>query len=171
MAIKPPVILEKAQSLSHILSALPFPKNGKSATLVSFTITFDRLAFSVAIFLFAAVNVIPGPPGASIILGIPLVITAIRKAMELSFWLPRWLLNIQVSKERYQNYKRVLLVWLMQIETYIRPRGHWHKRRSVGKALNITVAILSICVLIPPSLYGDLAGCIRQYHHYRPHGA
>lgn len=149
MAIKPPVTLEKAQSLSRILSALPFPQNGKSAPLESFTTAFDRLAFSVAIFLFAAVNVIPGPPGTSIILGIPLVITAIRKALGLSFWLPRWLLNIQVSKERYQNYKNVMLIWLKRIETYIQPRGHWHKRKSVAKALDIVVALLSICVLIP----------------------
>jgi len=149
MRIKAPLSLEKTQSLSRILSGLPFPGSSGIASLGCITSAFDRLAFNVAIFLFAALNVVPAPPGTSFFLGIPLVIIAFRKAIGLSFWLPARLLQVQVTRERYDSFRTFVLRWMVRVEKHVRPRGQWHRHPAIGRGLDWIVAILSLCILIP----------------------
>jgi hypothetical protein len=144
-----PLSLDKPFSLSKIIASMPFPSSGEVATVSDFVESMDRLAFSVAIFFFAALNVIPAPPGASLFLGIPLVILALQKVFGFPFWLPNFIMRASVSRSRYRSVRESLLKGVRRIEQQVKPRGSWAQKAVPSQILDITVVVLSLCVLIP----------------------
>jgi hypothetical protein len=145
----PELTLEKTHTLSRVLSGIPFPADGDRATIREFSNLLDDLALSVAIFFFAAINIIPAPPGTSLFLGIPLVILAFRKAVGSSLWLPSFIMNAGVSRFRFLKYKEILTRWIGRAELYIKPRQNWFKAPYAANIIDWFTVILALCVLIP----------------------
>jgi len=141
--------LKKSFSVSKILAGMPYPTDGDDARISDFVNTLDKLAYSVAIFFFAALNAIPAPPGTSLFLGIPLVILAMLKVLGASLWLPAFIMRAQVTRARYKTSRESLLKLIRRIERHVGPRGRWHKTPIASKTLDVVTLGLSLCVLIP----------------------
>lgn len=140
---------KKRASLSDVIADLDFPSSGDRATVSQFADVLQAMALSAAIFVFAAINAIPAPPGTSLFLGIPLVIVCLQKMIGCQVWLPGFIMRASVTRERFATQKATLLRWMTKIEKWIHPRGFWQNGTYVSKTLDVFIFVLAICVLIP----------------------
>lgn len=106
----------------------------------------DRSLAALLLF-FAAINMLPLPPGGSAILGVPLLIIAAQMVYGArTAWLPRRVLDKQLSRDHFERVVRTMVPWLQRLEKHVRPR-YWpfwphHGERIVGgMALVMAIAV------------------------------
>ncbi|MEX0343683.1 MAG: exopolysaccharide biosynthesis protein [Rhizobiaceae bacterium] len=110
----------------------------------------DR-SFAAMLAFFAVLNLVPFPPGTTLILGPPLVIVAVQMALgHHRVWLPKFVLRKSVSRERFVAMTERHLPRLLRLETLIRPR-HWPFTDSglADRIIGWFALVLSIAVTIP----------------------
>src|SRR5690606_1907481 len=81
----------------------------------------DR-SFAALLVLFSAFNLLPLPPGATLIFGIPLILVSAQ--MVLGFrtaWLPKVLVGKSIDAERFRRASASLVPRLERLERLIRP--------------------------------------------------
>lgn len=125
----------------------------------------DR-SFAALLVFFAAINLIPVPPGATLILGLPLLIIAIQMVWGAqSVWLPRYLLNKSVSEEKFRSAADRLVPKLVSLEKYIKPRFWPLPGRYDERIIGFLSLLMAILVTLPvpfgnwfPALTITLAG-------------
>jgi hypothetical protein len=110
----------------------------------------DRSLAALLAF-FAAINLLPLPPGTTVVLGPPLVIIAVQMMLGHSrVWLPRSVLARSIPADKFKQMTARMMPRLLWLERLIRPRywpfrSEWAADRAVG-----TVAlILGIAVTLP----------------------
>lgn len=110
----------------------------------------DR-SYAAMLAFFAILNLIPFPPGTTLILGPPLVIVAAQMALgHPRVWLPRFVLQKSISKERFQHLAAKYLPKLHKLETLVRPR-YWPftNRDKDDRIIGWIALVLAIAVTIP----------------------
>ena len=138
-----------SKALSELIRALPFPGGDQKASVSDITRDMDTLAHNLVIFLLAALGVIPAPPGTSALIGVPLMIVAVQKALHLPLKLPGPVMRARLSRSRFEGARTRILSWLSSSESFVTPRPGWHHRRSANVMLDWSVVALSIGMLIP----------------------
>lgn len=81
----------------------------------------DR-AIGALILVFALPNIIPMPPGASSILGAPLLFLTAQLALGRSPWLPAVIGNRSMDRVHFAAVVRRIAPWLARAERLLRPR-------------------------------------------------
>lgn len=111
----------------------------------------DR-SFAAMLAVFACVNLLPLPPGTTLILGLPLVIVSMQMVLGHSeVWLPRFLLNKSVAASRFREQANRHLPRIQKLERLIRPR-YWpfFAQRGVDdRIIGLISLILAIMVTVP----------------------
>jgi hypothetical protein len=111
------------ERLSDILKRLAENKN-PDMSLGDVVHALGERGFGALILLLAAPNLIPLPPGSSIIFGVPLVfITAQLMVKQDKVWLPRKLMNTKVGGGRLIHLLERLVPYVVKIEKLLKPRG------------------------------------------------
>src|SRR5215213_7051897 len=83
---------------------------------------FQDRAFGGLMFVFALPNIIPLPPGASSVLGAPLIMTAIQLLLgRHTLWLPRALLRLSIRKSDLKRLVTIVGRYLRWIERLLSP--------------------------------------------------
>ncbi len=131
-----------------------FVELGRSATgPVTIATVRDALAdrsFAALLVFFAAVNMLPFPPGSSLVLGIPLVIISLQMMLgRRTVWLPRMILSKSVTKDRFKKLSDVLAPRLVWLEQVVRPRYWPFSRRQADRWIGTLAFVLSMAVTIP----------------------
>lgn len=109
----------------------------------------DR-SFAALLVFFACLNLLPFPPGSTLILGIPLLLIAIQMvAGNRTAWLPRFMLAKSISVERFRYMSERLVPRLEWIERLIRPRYWPFARGRAERVLGLVALILAIAVTLP----------------------
>lgn len=108
-----------------------------------------RLATSIAMLFFAALNVVPAPPGTSLFFGMPLVIAAWQNMTGRPLWLPRFILDMRLSKSHLETFLEKLNAGLDRAHRVIRKRGHWFHGASASLLIRASLFLLALVVLIP----------------------
>jgi hypothetical protein len=109
----------------------------------------DR-SFAALLLFFAAINLLPLPPGASLILGAPMIlVTAQMTWGARRVWMPRSVRERTLTAEQF----RAAIAWaapkLRGLEQWIRPR-YWPFWRRQGERIVGTIAlVLSVVVAMP----------------------
>ena len=84
---------------------------------------FGHRAFGAVFFTFALPNVLPLPPGASGVLGLPLVLVAPQLMLgRKSLWLPSWIGDRQIERAGLSKALKGFLPVLSRIERLSCPR-------------------------------------------------
>src|SRR5690606_13697577 len=84
----------------------------------------DR-SFATLLVFFALLNLLPLPPGSTLVLGIPLLLIALQMVLgNRTVWLPRFLLAKSVSAERFRHLSEKLVPRLQRLERVVQPR-YW----------------------------------------------
>ena len=110
----------------------------------------DR-SFAAMLAFFSILNLVPFPPGTTLILGPPLVIVACQMALgQTRVWLPQFVLRKSISEERFKGLAARYLPRLLKLETLIRPR-YWPFARSGwdDRIIGWMALVLAIAVTIP----------------------
>jgi hypothetical protein len=116
----------------------------------------DR-SFGWLILLFSLVNLMPWPPGATLILGIPLVIVTAQMALGLpQVWLPGFITRRHVNRKAFQRVVLRLRPLIRPIERVVRPRHEWVFAPAPERALGVFLLFVSVALFppIPLSAYG-----------------
>jgi hypothetical protein len=132
--------------LSHILAQMA----AQATRPVSIGEIRDALAdrsFAALLVLFAALNLLPLPPGTTLLLGPPLVLVSAQMVLGYgNAWLPRFVLDKTIAPDRFRKSTDWLLPWLRRLEQLVRPRS-WP---FVGdRLIGAITLVLSIAITLP----------------------
>lgn len=120
----------------------------------------DRSLAALLAF-FAAINLLPLPPGTTVVLGPPLVIIACQMVLGHSrVWLPRSILNRSIPADKFQTMTAKAMPRLLWLERLIRPR-YWPFRdeRTADRVIGAIALLFAIAVTLPIPLGNWLPAC------------
>lgn len=139
----------KPRRLSEIFSAIA----EDTSSDVSIGTIRDRLgdrSFAALLFFFAAINLIPVPPGASAFLGLPLLIVSMQMVYgSKRAWLPEVLTKRSISAGTFRSIMDRVLPRLIWIEQMVRPRYWPFRRRRGDRVIGIIALIMAIMITLP----------------------
>jgi hypothetical protein len=110
----------------------------------------DR-SFATLLLFFALLNMLPLPPGSTLVLGVPLVLVAVQMVMgRRSVWLPRFLLGKSLEAGQFRRLAAKMMPRLERLETFVRPR-YWPfpTRRAAERVIGVTALVLGTLVTLP----------------------
>nr|WP_255561448.1 exopolysaccharide biosynthesis protein [Pseudohoeflea sp. DP4N28-3] len=114
----------------------------------------DR-SFGAFLLVFAIPNLIPLPPGATLILGLPMVFIAWQiVAGYPKVWLPRFLADTSIEKKRFRAMVDKVIPWLGRSERWVRPR-RWPINGTVRERLFGLFALVLAIVCVLPIPFGN----------------
>ena len=145
--IRPPKRTYRA--LSRVLREVA----DKAEGTITFAEVRDALAdrsFAALLFFFAAVNLLPLPPGSSAILGLPTLIIAAQMIVGQSkVWLPDFILTRPIDAARFKMMIGRIAPWLRRVERLIRPRYWPFPLKVADRVIGVIAFILSILLVAP----------------------
>jgi hypothetical protein len=139
----------RPRKLSQVFSDIAENSSGQ----VSIGTIRDRLgdrSFAALLVFFAAINMIPLPPGASAFLGLPLLIVSLQMVYgSRRAWLPELLTRRSVSAETFRSIADRVVPWLIWIEQMIRPRYWPFRRRRGDRVIGLIALLMAISITLP----------------------
>lgn len=153
MAVEPrPVRRRRPRRLSEVFSRLAAEADGP-VTIGQIRDALGDRSFAALLVFFAAFNLLPLPPGASVILGAPLIIVSVQMvAGSRTAWLPGFLMSKSLSQSQFRTLSERLIPRMMRLETLIRPRYWPFWRRRGDRVIGVIALILAIAVVLPVPL-------------------
>lgn len=107
-------------------------------------------SFAPLLVLFAAFNLLPLPPGASAVLGLPLIIVSAQMVYGAKqTWLPSYLSKRSLKAETFRSMMEWIIPRLTRIERVIRPRYWPFWRRQGDRIIGGLALVLAIVVTLP----------------------
>jgi len=138
-----------AASVSEILD-LVAARATPDVSLADILEAFGDRAFGALIFVFAAPLVLPMPPGASAILGAPLVFITAQWMLGLrTLWLPQALGRRTMSMADFRSVTTKLKPYLEKLERRLKPRFTFMYNRLADRLMGAICFVLSIIVFLP----------------------
>jgi len=109
----------------------------------------DR-SFAALLLLFAVLNLLPLPPGTTLVLGLPLVLISTQMVLGYgTAWLPRALLDKSIGADRFRKAAAQMVPRLERLERLVKPR-RWPLSESVDERIIGAISlVLSIVVTLP----------------------
>ncbi len=139
----------QAATVSEIL-ALIGERQARKVAVADILEAFGDRAFGALIFVFAAPLILPMPPGASAILGAPLMfLTAQWMLGRRTLWVPRALLKRTMSMSDFRTVTAKMSPHLKRLERRLRPRLTFMYNRLGDRLLGAICFGLSIIVFLP----------------------
>ncbi|PSM17887.1 exopolysaccharide biosynthesis protein [Nitratireductor sp. StC3] len=153
MAVEPrPVRRRRPRRLSEVFARLAAEADGP-VTIGQIRDALGDRSFAALLVFFAAFNLLPLPPGASVILGAPLIIVSAQMvAGSSTAWLPRFLMRKSLSQAQFRALSERLIPRMVRLETLIRPRYWPFWRRRGDRVIGVIALILAIAVVLPVPL-------------------
>ncbi|WP_246660332.1 exopolysaccharide biosynthesis protein [Nitratireductor sp. XY-223] len=140
---------KRPESLSDLLKEIS-ENMGPRITLREIAEALDERSFGAFLIVFSIPNLIPLPPGATLILGLPLIFISWQiVAGRNKIWLPERLANYTLDKKTLQKIVRRSEPWLKWMEAWVRPRN-WPLTTPLSERLfGIYILFMSIIVVVP----------------------
>jgi hypothetical protein len=139
----------KSSSVSELLELIVGREAGK-VSVADILETFGNRAFGAMMFVFAAPLVLPMPPGVSAILGAPLMFITFQWMLgRRTLWLPKALLERDMSMSDFRNLTGKLTPYLERLERRLRPRLTFMYNPLGDRVVGALCFTLSIIVFLP----------------------
>ena len=107
-------------------------------------------SFAPLLVLFAAFNLLPLPPGASVVLGIPLIIVSAQMVYgSKQAWLPSFLMKRSMSADQFRRLMDWVIPRLIRLEKLVRPRYWPFWRRQGDRVIGVVALFLAVVVTLP----------------------
>lgn len=109
----------------------------------------DR-GIAALLFLFCVVNLIPVPPGVTLVLSLPLILLSAQMVAGFKApWLPARLTERSISRERFRSACDRIMPRLVWLEETVRPR-YWPFPAGTGeRVVGVIALVLAIAVFLP----------------------
>ncbi len=108
----------------------------------------DR-AHGALLILFAIPNTLPGIPGTSAVLGVPLVYLTLQQALGRKPWLPGFIANRSVGRDGLLRVMERAQPWLERGERYLHPRLGWLTRPWCERLIGLLSIGLALTIMLP----------------------
>ncbi|OCW57594.1 exopolysaccharide biosynthesis protein exod [Hoeflea olei] len=137
------------EKLSELLERLARDA-GERVSMGQIASAFDDRSFGAFLMVFAIPNLIPLPPGATMVLGLPMVFVSWQMVIGYQkVWLPKPLANYSVDRETFQRMVARVAPWLRSAETWVRPRN-WPLDGVIRERLfGLFALLLSVTCVLP----------------------
>lgn len=137
------------EKLSDVMQRLALA-SGPSISLREIAAAMDQRSLGAFLFIFSIPSIVPMPPGATLILGLPLLVITAQIAIGRSrIWLPRRLADYRMRQTTFARIVERSVPWLKRLEDMIRPRN-WHFGGRFGESLfGLYALILAVAVVVP----------------------
>lgn len=140
----------KPRRLSAIILALAQTAKGP-VTIEQIRDALGDRSFAALLAVFSIINLLPFPPGATLLFGPPLIIVAAQMALgQTRVWLPRFVLRKSIEPKRFRALAVRHLPRLLKLERLIRPR-YWPFSRPGwdDRIIGLFALVLAVAVTIP----------------------
>ena len=154
MTLVPAPPPDEGRTFSDVLERLG-QAQGEKLSLREMVEAFGERGFGAVILMLALMALFPWPPGGKAVFSVPVILIAAEMALQREeVWLPRWLLNLSVSRQTYRATTAKVLPRLRQVERLTRPRGP----ALTGEVADVVIGV--ICILLAlmmalPVPFGD----------------
>lgn len=143
-----------SEKLSELLERLARDA-GDRITMGQIATALDDRSFGAFLLVFALPNLIPLPPGATMVLGLPMVFVAWQMVIGYQkVWLPRALANYSVDRATFERMVIRVSPWLRSAETWVRPRN-WPLDGTIRERLFGVFAMLIAIICVLPIPFGN----------------
>lgn len=137
------------EKLSELLERLA-RQAGDRISIREIATALDDRSFGAFLLIFALPNLIPLPPGATMVLGLPMVFVAWQIVIGYQkVWLPRALADYAVDRATFQRMVARVSPWLRRAETWVRPRNWPLDGALRERFFGLFVLLLAIICVLP----------------------
>ncbi|MEP6886143.1 MAG: exopolysaccharide biosynthesis protein [Gammaproteobacteria bacterium] len=135
--------------LSEILTQVARDETRSRVSVGDLALALQDRAIGALIFVFAFPNVIPLPPGASSVLGAPLLFLTAQLALGLRPWLPKLVADRSMDRAHFAVIVRRIAPWLARAERLLRPRLEALARPPFEHLIGAICLLLSVVLFLP----------------------
>jgi hypothetical protein len=141
---------KKPEKVSELLRHVS-DRAGEKISLGQIAEAMGERSFGAFLLVFCLPNLLPLPPGATFILGLPLVFVAFQMlASRLdTIWLPKRLYNYSFDNKAFSGLLDKMLPSLQRVERLITPRFWPSRPRLFERLIGLFALFLAIVVFLP----------------------
>jgi hypothetical protein len=111
---------------------------------------FGERAFGALLLLFGLLNALPLPPGATAVLGIPLLLLSIQLVLRTDqLWLPKWALKRSIDRAGYRKSAARVAGPIKTVERLSRPRLLVLTGPASETMIGLICTLLAVIVMLP----------------------
>ena len=149
-----------APTTSELVAAFPRIFAESDIRLRDILQVLGERGLASALLILALPQMLPLPLGVSNLLAVPMALVAFQIALgRHSLWLPAWLLDRPVPRERVVHASQRMVPLLRRIEMVVKPRLLILFAPLSLHAIGVLVALVAVVSLAPLPLTGWLPGC------------
>jgi hypothetical protein len=150
MSVRETEVLERPERLSELLRHVS-QKAGARISLGEIADAMADRSFGAFLVVFCLPNLIPLPPGATFILGLPLVVIAFQMAFSRldTIWLPKRLHDYTFDNKGFAAVLDKFVPWMEKAERWIKPRFWPRNARLFERFIGIFSLLLAIIIFLP----------------------
>lgn len=126
--------------------------DGEAGARVAIGDLFHKIgerAHYALLILFALPNTLPGIPGTSAVLGVPLLYLSLQLALGRDPWLPGFIARRSVGRETLAGILARGKPWLEKGERYLHPRLQPLTTAGVERAVGALSVVLALSIMLP----------------------
>jgi hypothetical protein len=139
----------KARRLSDVFARLAAEAKGQ-VLLSDIRDALGRRSFAPLLVLFSVFNLLPLPPGATFVLGLPLVLISAQMVYgRRDAWLPRFLARRGLTADQFRSVMNWVIPRLIRLERMIKPRYWPFWRRRGERVVGIIALVMAIVITLP----------------------
>lgn len=135
--------------LSEILLYIAADDSRERVSVGDLLAAMPGRATAALLFLFAAPNVLPAPPGASALLGLPMIYLASQMMLRRQPWLPKFVEARSVLREDFAALVNRAAPWLARAERMLRPRLSLLVSPAAEVGIGLLCLVLAVAVALP----------------------
>jgi len=139
----------RRQTLSQILSAIAADPVRDAIAVNDLITLLGGRGRAGLILLFALPNVLPAPPGMSGVLGLPLLYLSFQMMLGRVPWLPRFIGQRSVARDRFALLVDTAAPWLARAERLLRPRWSWLVNHRAERVIGAFCLLLAAVLALP----------------------
>lgn len=125
-------------------------------TLETLIDAFGDRAFGAGLAIIGVISLLPWPPGSKVVFSLPLALIAAEVVLQRrKLWLPRWLLNLSLSRVRYAAGLKRLIGPIRRIEALSRPRLTGLTAGWMRSVIGLACLFLTVMLALPIP-FGDV---------------
>ncbi|MBV2184092.1 MAG: exopolysaccharide biosynthesis protein [Rhizobium sp.] len=120
-------------------------------TIRDIAIALQDRSFGAFLLIFALPNLVPAPPGATLVLGLPLIFVTwqMLASAQGRIYLPRRIGDYGVTTATFQLVVNRLAPWLKRAGTLVKPRFWLLGTRFSERLLGLFALVLAVVVFLP----------------------
>jgi hypothetical protein len=124
---------------------------GERITLGEISDAMAERSFGAFLVVFCLPNLIPLPPGATFILGLPLVFISFQMVFSRldTIWMPKRLHDYSFDNRAFAAVLDKFLPWMEKAERFIRPRYWTSNPRLFERFVGVFALILALIIFLP----------------------